>query len=117
MEGMTTHTTDDDALDAFVDQLLQTSFALMTIVDSMMRYAAAGHSAPDAPPIPAVLSDLLRGVLPGLLTTHSREAVEHATAVLDGALEIVCDEIHFVSPEASSRPRPHPAPRRRRRPR
>lgn len=113
---MTTHRPDEDAIGAFVAQLLDTSFTLLTIVHEMARFAASGRSAPDAPPIPDVLRDLLCGVLPPLVATHSRAAVEQATAVLDAATDIVCEDIYTVS---FDRPpaRPASARRRPRRPR
>ena len=112
---MTTHHSDEDALGAFVAQLIETSFTLMTIVNEMRRFAASGRSAPDAPPIPDVLRDLLRGVLPPLVETYSRAAVEEATAVLGSATDIVCDDIYTVSFDGPPA-RPASAKRRRRRP-
>ena len=93
---MTTHHPDEDALGAFVAQLIETSFTLMTIVDEMTRFAASGRSAPDAPPIPDVLRDLLRGVLAPLVATHSQTAVEQARAVLQSTTDIVCEDIYTV---------------------
>ena len=114
-EGMTTHHSDEDAVGAFVAQLIETSFTLMTIVDEMTRFAASGRSAPDAPPVPEVLRDLLRGVLAPLVATHSRAAVEQATAVLGSASDIVCEDIYTVSFDSPPARRAS-AQRRRRRP-
>ena len=112
---MTTHDSDEDAVGAFVAELIETSFTLMTIVDEMARFAASGRSAPDAPPIPDVLRDLLRGVLTPLVATHSQTAVEQATAVLESTTDIVCEDIYTVSFDGSPA-RPASAQRRRRRP-
>ena len=105
---------DDEALAAYVVQLLETAFTLMTMGDEMTLFAA-GRSAPDAPPVPVVLAGLLRDVLPPLVANRSRPAVEQATAVLGETTEIMSREIRFVAPESRRRPRP-PA-RRARRPR
>lgn len=97
---------DDEALDAFVAQLLETSFTPMTLVDSMTPHAAEGRSSPDAPPAPDVLRNLLRDVLPPLVASHSRHGVETATQVLDAATDSVCRDIYVVPPKPSrGRPR------------
>ena len=105
--GMTApRSADTEALDAFVEQLIETSFTLMTLVNGMMSQAAEGRSSPDAPPISDVLRSLLRDVLPPLLTSQSRDGVTAATQLLDAATEIVCRDIYIVPPQASrGRPR------------
>ena len=39
---------DPDALDAFVQQLVETSFTLITIVEAMVRFHERGSSSADA---------------------------------------------------------------------
>jgi len=77
---------DAEALDAFVEQLIETSFTLMTLANAIMTDAAERRSSPDAPPIPDVLRSLL----------------------LDAATKIVCRDIYIVPRRASRGP-----PRRR----
>lgn len=107
---------DHEALDAFVAQLLETSFTLMTMVNEMTAFEASGHSAADAPPVPVVLSNLLRDVLAPLVAGGSRAAVVHATAVLAETTALVCRDIYVVNPDPRPR-RPRSATRRSRRPR
>jgi len=107
----------DPAIAGLVAQLLQTTGTVTLIVDEMMRFHAAGHSAPDAPPVIDVLGSLLRDVLSGLLAEHSRMTIESAATILREADAIMCRDLYFVSPEAmpSRERRPGtPRPRRRR---
>ena len=60
----------DAAIAGLVAQMLQTTATLTVMVDEMMRFRAAGHSAPDAPPVIEVLGRLLCDVLPALLADH-----------------------------------------------
>jgi hypothetical protein len=98
----------DAAIAGLVAQMLQTTGTLTLVVDEMMRFQAAGHSAPDAPSVIDILDRLLRDVLASLLATHPAAAIEEAAAVLREADEIVCRDLYFVSPDAM------PAPRQRR---
>jgi len=98
----------DAAIAGLVAQMLQTTATLTVMVDEMMRFREAGHSAPDAPPVIEVLNRLLRDVLPALLATHPTAAIEDAAAVLSDADAIMCRDLYFVSPDAV------PAPRQRR---
>ena len=106
----------DPAIAGLVAQMLQTTASLTVMVDEMMRFQAAGRSAPDAPPVIEVLGSLLRDVLSGLLTEHSRMTIESATTILREADAIMCRDLYFVSPEATaSRERRPGTPRTRRR--
>ena len=57
----------DAAIAGLVAQMLQTTATLTVMVDEMMRFRDAGHSAPDAPPVIEILGRLLCDVLPALL--------------------------------------------------
>lgn len=107
----------DAAIAGFVAQLLQNTATLTVMVDEMMRFQSAGHSAPDAPPVIEVLGRLLCDVLPALLATHTAAAIEDATTVLREADTIMCRDLYFVSPDAPppSRDRRPGTPRARRR--
>ena len=72
----------DAAIAGLVAQLLQTTATLTVMVDEMMRFRSAGHSAPDAPPVIEVLGRLLCDVLPALLATHTASSIEDVTTVL-----------------------------------
>ena len=107
----------DPAIAALVAQMLQTTATLTVMVDEMMRFRDAGHSAPDAPPVIDVLGRLLCDVLPGLLVEHSRMTIETATTILREADAIMCRDLYFVPPDAmpSARQRRPGTPRARRR--
>jgi hypothetical protein len=108
----------DAAIAGLVAQLLQNTATLTVMVDEMMRFRAAGHSAPDAPPVIDVLGRLLCDVLPALLANHTAAAIEGVTGVLREADEIMCRDLYFVPPEAMPQSRQRrpgtPRPRRRR---
>ena len=110
----------DAAIAGLVAQLLQNTATLTVMVDEMMRFRDAGHSAPDAPPVIEILGRLLCDVLPALLADHPAAAIEDAAAVLRDADAIMCRDLYFVSPDAMPAPRerrpgtPRPRPRRRR---
>jgi hypothetical protein len=107
----------DPAIAALVAQMLQTTATLTVIVDEMMRFAASGHAAPDAPPVIDILGRLLCSVLPDLLGDHPRASIECATSVLRDADALMCSELYFVAPEATppARERRPGTPRARRR--
>jgi hypothetical protein len=90
----------DAAIAGLVAQLLQTTATLTVMVDEMMRFRSAGHSAPDAPPVIEILGRLLCDVLPALLATHAASSIEDVTTVLRDADEIMCRDLYFVSPDA-----------------
>jgi hypothetical protein len=108
----------DRAIAGLVAQMLQTTATLTVMVDEMTRFRAAGHSAPDAPPVIDVLGRILCDVLPALLANHPPAAIEGVTDVLRDADTIMCRDLYFVPPEAmpGSRHRrpgtPRPRPRR-----
>lgn len=110
---------DEDALVAYVAQLIRTTAALMGIVEHMARSVASGRSAPGAPPVDEVLSRLLRDVLgEPLAREHSRAAIERTASILAETAEIVGSELLLVPLDGPNpRPRrPSRAERRSRRP-
>jgi hypothetical protein len=87
-----------DTLDAFVQQLVETSFTLMTIVEGMIRFQQSGASSADAPPIPDVLRDLLASTLTPLSKRPGDDGLTAATRVLGDALDLICSDIYIVDP-------------------
>jgi hypothetical protein len=108
----------DRAIAGLVAQMLQTTATLTVMVDEMMRFESAGHSAPDAPPVIDVLGRLLCDVLPALLANHPPSAIDGVTEILRDADAIMCRDLYVVSPEAMPPARqrrpgtPRPRPRR-----
>ena len=76
-----------DTLDAFVEQLVETSFTLITIVEAMIRFHERGCSSADAPPIPDVLRDVLASALTPLSKRPGDEGLTAATRVLGDTTE------------------------------
>jgi hypothetical protein len=91
-------TSDPDALDAFVQQLVETSFTLITIVEAMARFHERGCSSADAPPIPDVLRDLVASALTPLSKRPGDEALTAATRVLGDATDLMCSDIYIIDP-------------------
>src|SRR4051794_16833754 len=89
---------DPDALDAFVQQLVETSFTLTTIVEAMVRFREGGFSSADAPPIPDVLRDVLVSAFTPLSERPGDEALAAATRVLGDATDLMCNDIYIVDP-------------------
>jgi hypothetical protein len=87
-----------DTLDAFVQQLVETSFTLITIVESMVRFHERGSSSADAPPIPEVLRDVLASALTPLSKRPGDEALDAATRVLGEATDLMCRDIYIADP-------------------
>jgi len=91
----------DAAIAGLVAQMLQTTATLTVMVDEMTRFRAAGHSAPDAPPVIDVLGRILCDVLPALLANHPPAAIEGVAEVLRDADTIMCRDLYFVAPEST----------------
>ncbi len=89
---------DPDALDAFVQQLVETSFTLITIVEAMVRFHERGASSADAPPIPDVLRDVLASTLTPLSKRPGDEGLTAAPRVLGDATDLMCRDIYIVDP-------------------
>jgi hypothetical protein len=94
---------DRDPLDAFVQQLVETSFTLITIVEAMVRFHEHGVSSGDAPPIPDVLRDVLASALTPLSKRPGDEELAAATRLLGDATDLMCTDIYVV--ETSRMPR------------
>jgi hypothetical protein len=92
-----------DALDAFVQQLVETSFTLITIVEAMVRFHERGSSSAEAPPIPDVLRDILASALAPLSNRPGDEGLIAATRVLGDATDLMCSDIHIVDPSRMPR--------------
>ena len=87
-----------DTLDAFVQQLVEASFTLITIVEAMVRFHERGSSSADAPPIPDVLRDVLASALTPLSKDPGDEGLTAATRVLGDATDLMCSDIYIVDP-------------------
>jgi hypothetical protein len=94
---------DPDALGAFVQQLIETSFTLITIVEAMVRLHEGGASSADAPPIPDVLRDVLASALTPLSKHPGDEGLTAATRVLGDATDLMCSDIYIVDPSRMPR--------------
>ena len=66
----------------------------------MSHTRASGRSGSDAPPIPGVLADLLRGVLDPLRDEFSAGEIEDAARVLSRACDQIAAEVLLVDPGA-----------------
>jgi hypothetical protein len=89
---------DPDALDAFVQQLVETSLTLTTIVEAMVRFHERGFSSADAPPIPDVLREVLASAFTPLAERLGDEGLAGATRVLGDATDLMCSDIYIVDP-------------------
>jgi hypothetical protein len=99
----------NDALDELVSQLLGCGAVLSQIISHMVRFQAAGRSAPDAAPIPEVAHSLIRDVLGEIGRAHSRRDLRNAAAIVSEATEAIAEEV-FMYPldtEGGSRANGH----------
>jgi hypothetical protein len=92
-----------DALGAFVQQLVETSFTLISIVEAMVRYQECGHSSADAPPIPDALREVLASAFTSLSERAGDEGLTTATRVLGDATDLMCSDIYVVEPDRMAR--------------
>ena len=96
-----------DTLDAFVQQLVETSFTLMTMVEEMVRFHERGFSSADAPPIPDALRDVLASALTPLSKRPGDEGLAAATRLLGDATDLICSDIFIVDPSSVPRRERH----------
>ena len=61
---------------------------LSQIANQMFQSALSGRSAPDAPPIPVVIHELLREVLEPLAAMHPESEIAGLSSMLEEAIEI-----------------------------
>jgi hypothetical protein len=87
-----------DMLDTFVQQLVETTFTLITIVEGMVRFHERGSASADAPPIPDVLRDVLASALTPLSKRPGDEGLTAAIRVLGDATDLMCSDIYIVDP-------------------
>ena len=84
------------AVDALVNSMMASFGQLSLILEHMHRHQAEGLSAPDAPPPPFVLVELLKGVLAALAEEHGEEDIATAAQMLESALRIIGEELFIV---------------------
>lgn len=89
---------DPNTLDAFVQQVVETSFTLISNVAAMAPFHERGSSSADAPPIPDVLRDLLASALIPLVQAPRRRRLTAATRMLGEATDLMCSDIYIVDP-------------------
>jgi predicted amidohydrolase len=82
-----------DALDELVSELLSCGAVLSQIIAHMVRWEAAGRSAPDAAPIPTAAHSLLRGVLTDVAQRYSRRDLKIAAAIVKGAADAISEDV------------------------
>jgi hypothetical protein len=93
----------DDALDELVSQLLGCSAVLSQMISRMVEWESAGHSAPDAAPIPTVAHEPIGSVLDEVKRRHSRRDLIVAASIVGEATNAMTENIFFVPlPEEGS---------------
>jgi hypothetical protein len=102
-----------DPLEVLVASIVETGGMLHGILSHMEAYAASGASAPDAPPPPVVLQNLLTGVLDERPGIADRTDLADVADVIAQVATAMADDLFLVAPEP---PRLNRAARRRRRP-
>lgn len=84
------------AVDALALSMMNSFGQLSLILGHMHRFQAEGKSAPDAPPPPLALHDLLEDVLTGLADGHTTADIATAAQMLASATELIGDELFVV---------------------
>jgi hypothetical protein len=92
------HPAVSDPLDEFVDELLECGAALSQIISHMVESRAAGRSDPGLAPIPEIAHGVIRDVLDGVRTQHSKRDIRVAAAIVGEATEAIVNDIFFVDP-------------------
>jgi hypothetical protein len=88
------------AMNAYVDALIGCSTQLMSILDHMAHHE---HSAPDAPPPPVVLANLLDDTLHHARSIHPQD-LEPAAAALRATARTIEEEIYLVNDDPPDPP-------------
>ena len=89
--GMGNHV--DDALDELVSELLGCGAVLSQMISRMVEWESAGHSAPDAAPIPTVAHELIGSVLDEVKRRHSRRDLIVAASIVGEATNAITENI------------------------
>lgn len=85
-------------LDKLVTELLECGGVLSQIIAGMVRFDAAGLSAPDLAPIPEVAHELILSVLDEVRRTYSKRDIRTAAAMIGLATNAIRDNIFGVDP-------------------
>jgi hypothetical protein len=86
-------------LDELTTQLLEVGAVLSQLVSGMVRFQAAGRSAPDSAPIPEVAHQLVCSSLDEIAKRHSRRDIRVAARIVEEATHAICENIFYVGPE------------------
>jgi hypothetical protein len=90
------HSPGGDSVDALVAQVVDCGAVMSQIVNHMVASQSSGRTAPDAPPIPVVLHELLRGVLEPLVKTLAPSKIRQTTTMLEAITKTISEEIFLV---------------------
>ena len=85
-----------DELDELTVELLDCGGVLSQIIGHMVRFEAAGRSAPGAASIPAAAHSLARSTLIVLRRRHSRRDLKIAAAIVKEATEAIYEGILLI---------------------
>jgi hypothetical protein len=88
-----------DPLDELVSHLLSCDGALSQIISHMVRFGASGRSAPNAAPIPEAAHSLIRSVIAGMSSQHSKRDIRVAAKIVAQVTDAICEDIFAVDPE------------------
>lgn len=88
-----------DAVDELVTQLLACGGVLSQIIAAMVEFQSRGRAAPDAAPIPEVAHTVIRDVLGGIGTRHSKRDVKVAARIVREATDAMCNDLYVLGPE------------------
>jgi hypothetical protein len=91
------------AIDALVNAMMASFGQLSLMLDHMQRHQAEGLSAPDAPPPPYVMAELVKDALAGLAQDHGEDDIATAAQMLASATRIVGEELFLVDVERLDR--------------
>ncbi|MEO6858429.1 MAG: hypothetical protein ABI323_07565 [Solirubrobacteraceae bacterium] len=85
-----------DALDDLVAHLLGCGAVLSQIISHMVMTDAAGGTAPDAAPIPAVAHGLIRDAVTDVTRRYSARQITATGAMLGEMTDAICENIYLV---------------------
>jgi hypothetical protein len=84
------------AVDALAFAMMNSFGQISLILAHMHRHQAEGRSAPDAPPPPIALTELLSQVLETLVEEHGSDDIATAAQMLGSATQVIGEELFVV---------------------